>query len=274
MPVDVLNGIDICWDRRGRGAPLLAITGTSADLRKSSNIFETPLPRHFDVASFDQRGLGRSAKPPAPYRMEDYAADALALLDRLDWPRAHVLGISFGGMVAQHLALAAPDRIDRLVLACSSPGGEGGASYPLHEYLHLTPRARAEHMIPISDTRCDARWRLANPEAHAAMVERLADDPFSSEPFHEEGQIAQLRARAGHDVWARLHDLKMPVLICGGRYDGIAPPIIQENLMRRISSSRLHFYEGGHLFLQQDSSAYRNIMAFLSGDDVGGLQCA
>ena len=74
--------------------------------------------------------------------MADFADDAAALLDAVGWDDCLVLGISFGGMVAQEVAIRHPERVRRLVLACTSAGGEGGASYPLHELVDLSPEER------------------------------------------------------------------------------------------------------------------------------------
>ena len=77
------------------------------------------------------------------------------------------------------------------------------------------------------------------------------------------GRKRQLEARIGHDTYDRLHSLAVPVLICGGKYDGIAPPINLRNLHESISGSSLEFYEGGHNFLWQDPKAYEIIIDFL-----------
>ena len=69
--------------------------------------------------------------------MADFAGDLLGLLDHVGWDRCHAIGVSFGGMVLQEAAATAPERFDRVVLACTSPGGDGGASYPLHELVGL-----------------------------------------------------------------------------------------------------------------------------------------
>ncbi len=124
-------------------------------------------PNSFDVLAYDQRGLGRSGKPDVAYSMADYADDAAALLDHVGWRAAKVIGVSFGGMVAQELVLRHPAKVERLVLACTSPGGAGGASYPFHEIQHLKGEERARHLISISDTRLDASWAAANPDAYA-----------------------------------------------------------------------------------------------------------
>jgi 3-oxoadipate enol-lactonase len=195
--------------------------------------------------------------------MADYADDAAALMSELGWDEALVLGVSFGGMVAQELALRHPDRVKRLVLGCTSPGGAGGASFPFHEIDHLQGEARARHMIPISDTRRDAAWAAANPEMHAQFVAMAATDPHAGEPGRAMGAHRQLEARARHDVWDRLSQIDMPVLIAAGKYDGIAKPEAQLNLALRIKGSTLRFFEGGHMFMIQDRSAIPAMTEFL-----------
>ena len=123
MPIETVGDIKICYERQGTGPRLLYISGTGADLRNRPGVFDGPLARAFDVLAFDQRGLGRTSKPDKPYTMSDYADDAARLMDHVGWRHARVLGISFGGMVAQELALRYPAKVDRLVLACA--GGRG-----------------------------------------------------------------------------------------------------------------------------------------------------
>lgn len=260
-----VNDIDIWYERNGAGEPVLVISGTGGDLRKKPSVSDGPLARDFDVVTFDQRGLGQSSKPDQPYSMANYADDAAGLMEAIGWPAAHIVGISFGGMVAQELVLRHPDRVKKLVLCCTSPGGEGGASFPFHEVQHLDPVERAKRLIPISDTRADAAWAEANPELYALMVEMAASDPYRDEPRREMGARRQLEARVGHDTWSRLASITAPTLICGGRYDGVALPETQKNLAARIPGAQLEFFEGGHLFLVQDQSAFAAITRFLKG---------
>jgi 3-oxoadipate enol-lactonase len=168
-------------------------------------------------------------------------------------------------MVAQELVLRHPTRVKRLVLACTSPGGAGGASFPFHEIDHLRGEARARHMIPISDTRRDAAWAKANPDQYAQFVAMGAADPFADEPGRAMGARRQLEARAAHDTWDRLADIRAPVLIAAGKYDGIALPQTQLNLALRIPGSTLRFFEGGHLFMIQDRTAVPAMADFLNG---------
>ena len=264
MPVATVNGLSLYFERAGSGEPLLFISGTGGDLRNKPNQFDGPLAKAFDMISYDQRGLGRSDKPDQRYSMAGYADDAAALMDAVGWDRAKVVGVSFGGMVAQELALRHPHRVRRLVLACTSPGGEGGASYPFHEIGHLTGEARARHLTPISDTRRDDAWASAHPEAYAKLIALGSADPFAGEPGRREGAERQLEARAAHDTWDRLQQITAPTLIAGGRYDGIALPETQERMAGRIPGAELRFFEGGHLFMIQDRSAVPAMIEFLN----------
>ena len=265
MPHATIGDIEIYFERRGEGEPLLFISGTGSDLRNTPNVFEWPYAKAFDLLAYDQRGLGQTAKPDAPYSMAGYADDAARLMDSLGWESALVLGVSFGGMVAQELVLRHPAKVRRLVLACTSPGGEGGASFPFHEVQHLDRLARATMLIPFNDTRWDAAWAAANADLYRQMVALGTLDRFADEPGRAMGARRQLEARALHDVWDRLPDIHCPVMIAAGRYDGIAKPETQERMAARIPGAQLQFFEGGHPFMLQDRAANPAIIAFLQG---------
>lgn len=264
MPSATLNGLTFHFERSGAGERLVFISGTGGDLRAQPNVFASPLAGRFDLLAYDQRGLGRTDKPDVAYSMADYADDAAALLDHVGWDDALVLGVSFGGMVAQELALRHAHQVKRLVLACTSPGGEGGASYPLHEVEHLKGGDRARFLIPISDTRRDAAWAAANAAEYETLVELGSADPFAGEPGRAEGAHRQLEARAAHDTWDRLPQIAAPTLIAAGRYDGVALPATQEKMAAHIPGAELRFFEGGHLFMLQDPAAYPAMIAFLT----------
>jgi len=265
MPVATANGIQIYFERAGSGPPLLFISGTGGDLRAKPNQFDGPLPKSFDMLAYDQRGLGRTEKPDIPYAMADYADDAAALMASQGWDEAFVIGVSFGGMVAQELVLRHPQRVKKLVLACTSPGGAGGASYPFHEIEHLKGEARGSHLMPLSDTRRDEAWAKAEPETFELFLAMAAvDPPGAGEPGHDMGAHRQLEARAKHDTWDRLPAIACPVLIAAGRYDGIALPATQERMAARIPGAELQVFEGGHLFMIQDRTAVPAMTAFLT----------
>jgi 3-oxoadipate enol-lactonase len=265
MPLIRAGELDLYYERKGEGAPLLFISGSGGDLRNTPNVFDGPFPKHFDTLAYDQRGLGRSAKPDRGYTMADYADDAAKLMQALGWSNALVAGVSFGGMVAQEFAIRHPQMVRRLVLACTSPGGSGGASYPLHTIEHMTREERARHMIPISDVRHDAAWAKANPKQFEQALAIASADPFADEPGHAMGLHRQLEARAAHDTWDRLARIACPTLITAGKYDGIALPATQEKMAARIPGAQLRFFDGGHLFMIQDRDAFPAMIAFLKG---------
>jgi 3-oxoadipate enol-lactonase len=258
MPWANLPDITLYYECRGAGRPILFLGGTGSDLRRPPTAFDRALAEDFSVLAFDQRGMGRSAKPDQPYTMAGYAEDAAALLDHMGWGRVAVLGYSFGGMVAQELALNHPERVERLVLMSTTSGGAGGASYPLHELAGLAPAERARRMVELGDTRRDAAWREANRRLYDALVEEtLAGIVLGSdEPGHDQGARRQLEARRRHDTWERLPRLSLPAAVCAGEYDGIAPPGHQAALAQRIPGARFHRFQGGHLFFLQDARAH------------------
>jgi len=268
MPFVAVRDLRMYFEIHGTGPRLLSISGTGGDLRRSPNIFELPIARHFEILAYDQRGLGQTSCPDILYTMADYADDANALLEAVGWDRCFVMGISFGGMVAQELALRYAHRVERLVLACTSSGGVGGASYPLHELADLPLKDYARQMLYLSDTRIDAIWQAANP----AQFQLLFDQTLArlrvgiEEPGRQMGFRRQLEARSHHDTYERLPTLRMPVYVCGGWYDGIATPANLEALQKQIPGARLELFEGGHLFYIQDPRAFDRIVAFLRGE--------
>jgi 3-oxoadipate enol-lactonase len=268
MPFIRVRDLTVYYERKGQGPKLFVITGTNGDLRRKPSVLDSPLAEHFDTVAYDQRGLGRTTKPDKPYTMADYADDAAGLMDSLQWKSACVLGVSFGGMVAQEFALRHPEKVERLALACTASGGAGGASYPLHKLQDLAPEERVKLLIGVQDTRRDAAWQAANPEqaqkAVAEMLVRRAPvDP--SDPLIAMGMRRQLEARAGHDTFVRLPQLKIPVGLFAGKYDAVAPESTQQAMAAQIKGAITQFFEGGHLFLTQDPAAYPAVAKFLEG---------
>lgn len=267
MPVAHVRGIDLYYEIHGSGPRVLSISGTGADLRANPTRGSGPLEQHCTVLMYDQRGLGQSGKPDEPYSMAEYADDAVGLLDAIGWASCHVIGVSFGGMVAQHLALRHPERVERLVLACTSSGGAGGSSFDLRELDGLDADDRTRRWLPLLDTRNDVS---VDPPRLAPGVETLLGalsrhgELGTGDPAAAIGARRQLEARAGHDVWEQLHRLDAPTLVLGGRYDGQAPPDNSERLAARIPDARLVLCEGGHVFLLQDPSAWPTVIEFFT----------
>jgi pimeloyl-ACP methyl ester carboxylesterase len=257
-----LNGIEIYFERSGSGPRLLFFNGSGSSLDNSGFLL-SPFRARLDVVAHDQRGMGRTSVPAGPYTMADYAADALALLDHIGWERCRVVGISFGGMVAQELAVTRPDRVERLALLCTSSGGEGGSSYPLHELRAMAPGERAEVGRAILDSRFDEAW-LASHSGDRMLDQMMAARAEAARTAEQErGEYEQLEARRRHDVWDRLHSIACPTLVACGRYDGIAPVANGKAIASRIPGAEVRIYEGGHAFFVQDRTALPDVVEFL-----------
>jgi 3-oxoadipate enol-lactonase len=258
MPFASAPGARLFYQRQGKGCPVVFLPGVGSDLRSGSSVFNTCLAGRFDILTLDHRGTGRSDKPDVAYSMAQYAQDVESVMDAAGWHSAHIIGVSFGGMVAQELAIRNPARVRSLVLCCTTSGGAGGSSYPLHQLPDPANDMHSEKMLGIWDTRLGKAWQVDHPEVAARMrTDSLAImPPFLKEPGGETGFMRQLEARSQHDTYQRLPAIQAPTLICGGRYDGHAKAEFLINLQRQIADAEIAFFEGGHNFLNQDPKAY------------------
>jgi len=217
MPKVDVAGTELYYERSGAGEPMLLIQGMSATHLTWGRPFLAALEPHFECVVYDHRGMGRSGRALLPFTIADLAADALALLDALEIESAHVVGISMGGMTAQELALAQPERVRTLTLGATYCGGpEGSLMAP--EDVQLLGAAmqsgdpervrRAMWEINLSpafredDHRYDAFLAMANalPAPRAVVME-------------------QMRACAAHDTSERLGRLSVPTLVVHGEAD-------------------------------------------------------
>jgi 3-oxoadipate enol-lactonase len=262
VPTARVNGIRVYYEHAGEGPRVIFLNGSGTSIASSGPLIDAFRGR-FEVVVHDQRGLGETDIPPGPYTMQDYAVDALGLLDAIGWESCRVFGVSFGGMVALELAVTAPGRVERLAVACTSPGGAGGASYPLHELEALDADERGALASRLLDTRFDGDWLAAHP-ADRALVEQLAARGREKSDEQRRGEREQLLARRGHDVTARLDRIACPTLVAAGRYDGIAPVPNSEAIASRVRGADLRVYEGGHIFFAQDPRALPEIFDFLA----------
>ncbi|MFT5201359.1 MAG: 3-oxoadipate enol-lactonase [Candidatus Aldehydirespiratoraceae bacterium] len=259
MPHIDVRGLTMYFEFHGDGPPLLHISGSGADLRTTMPD-RTPLNRTFTGLHYDQRGLGQTSPGDAQPTMEDFADDAAALCAVQGWDRCHVMGTSFGGMVAQHLAIRHRELVDRLVLNCTSPGGDA-ASYPLHELQHLSAEERADVWMPLMDTRYVAGEDLPGLEGFTQLFRDRQSAELSAEAAA--GNARQLEARRHHDATAGLGSITAPTLVCAGKYDAVAPIANSEKLVAAIPDATLKTFEGGHIFMLQDPEAMPRIRDFL-----------
>ena len=242
------GGLTVNCRIEGEGPPLLYLGGSNFDLSIRAAVFDSLLPRHFTVAAADPRGLGGTDAPDGEWTMEDYARDALHLLDALGWERADILAESFGAMTALHLAALAPERVNRMALSAGSPGGAGGSSYPIQKLRGIEdPRLRAAAALELLDCRFADLSRQSPSEAEEMIAARIAiEAAFLASHANAQGYPRLLRARAGHDAWTKLPDIETPTLVFAGRYDRQAPLDRSENIARALPNAMLHIVDGGH----------------------------
>lgn len=270
MTTEHVNGIDIHHEVHGRSDAdarwVLNIGGTGGDLRETFP-HSSPLNTAFRVLHYDQRGLGQTSKPETDYTMEQYADDAAALIDRVIAPtgtqRCHVVGTSFGGMVALHLALRHPDLVDRLVLLVTSPGGEY-PSHPLSQLQADTPQDAFETRMRLLDRRWDPDADEPIPGIGGIydIVKMRALRTLT--PDVAAGLARQIAARDGHDVLDRLESIPHRTFVACGRHDDQAPAENSQVLADRMPNATVQVFEGGHLLALQDPTVWPTVLDFLS----------
>ena len=263
MAIISTKDLDIYFERstpRTNG-PLLFIGGTGGDLRNKPNQLDSPLSKHFEIISYDQRGLGQTSSPSGSYSMQQYADDAAHLLDELKIDTIPVMGVSFGGMVAQEFIKRHASRVSKLILACTSSGGDGGSSYPLHTLEELNEEEKLETSIKINDIRITDAWIEQNDDLWKS-IKQQAENRNAYKPLPR-NLLKQLLARKDHNTYGDLDEINIPTFLLGGKYDGIAPMLNMEQMHQKIDNSKLEFYEGGHLFLIQDTNAFQDIINWL-----------
>jgi 3-oxoadipate enol-lactonase len=255
------DGVDLYYERAGAGPPVLLVMGLGMNATGWWRTIPV-LARGFTVLSFDNRGVGRSGRPPGPYSMAQMADDAVAVLDAAGVEAAHVYGVSLGGMIAQEIALRRPDRVLGLVLAATTPGGEHAVA-PDAEALavfHRRGQMPAEEAVWASvpynyaaRTRRDRGQRIAED-----IVQRLRF-PIEPEPY-----MAQLAAALSHDAYARLGAISHPTLVVHGAEDRMVHPDNARLLAERIPAAQLRLWEQtGHLFFTDEPGIDPAVSEFL-----------
>ncbi|MGA8439181.1 MAG: alpha/beta fold hydrolase [Candidatus Sulfotelmatobacter sp.] len=260
------QGAKLYWDEQGRGEPVLLIMG----LGYPSSLWHRARPvlsEHFRTVAFDNRGVGLSDVPPGPYAIATMASDAAAVLDAAGVFRAHIFGVSMGGMIAQEFALQYPARTGSLILGCTSPGGPSAV--------------RAERKV--SDILMARGMTLE--QAREAIVPYIYDAATPREKIDEdlslrrkwlasmEGYTAQLQAIPAWEGYSRIAQITSPTLVLHGKSDALVPYANGELIATLIPGAKLVLIEhASHLFLtDQPEVAHQEILAFLLSQAPIGL---
>ncbi len=232
----------LAYDVEGSGESLVMIPGLGYG-RTGWGPAPARLSRRFTVVTFDNRGFGGSEITPGPYTTAQLAEDALGLLDTLAIERAHVLGISLGGLIAQELVLAAPERVHKLVL-CSTTAG-GPASVPMPEKT-VALMGRQPQLDPQEAMRLFVENALS-PDPSEELVDEIVAYRTANPP-DPAGWYAQAAAGAAHDAMERLGDIRAPTLVVHGTADNVVDAGNAPLIADAIPGARLELLEGvGHL---------------------------
>jgi len=262
MPTARIGDLDMAYEVEGEGPPLLAIMGLTGSMGHWRG-FPGRFADEHRVITFDNRGVGGTSVPPGPYSAAQMANDALGLLDHLGIPKATVFGISMGGMIAQHLALLAPERVEKLVLGCTTHGGPKGI-LPDAEVLAAfqnVGRGSAEATVR---TLLALNFSAGFTTKHADVFESLVRYGLANR-MSAVGFQGQFMAVATHDVAERVKEIAIPTLLITGDVDRLIPAGNAKLLHAAIPDSRIVTLEGvGHMFwIEGADAAEKAIRDFL-----------
>jgi len=258
MPLAKLGDIKINYKVEGMGDPLVMIMGFSSPMigwYYQAQFFR----RHYRVITFDNRGVGKSDKPQGPYTTRMMADDTVHLMDHLGIEKAHILGASMGGMIAQELAINYPERVSKLVLACTyAKYDEKSRNTPEMEKLsQLPPKRRATYVISFSFNKPLYRYIFGSLGWLSSMF------MGTSASIGIEGQNA---ACMKHNTLERLESITADTLVIVGTDDRLINPVSSEDIASRIPRAWFVKIEGGsHTFMVEMRDDFnREVLKFLS----------
>src|SRR5687767_3135605 len=236
------NGQELYFEVHGEGPPLVLVMGIGYDATLWTLAQVPALSQRFQVVIFDNRDVGRSSKAAAPYTIADMADDVAALMDALAIKRAHLLGLSMGGMIAQEFALRHADRLHRLVLRGCGAAPARGAFDPIRTWKWVKANDESGEVFACQQfTWLFSNTFLGNEEAVQQTLNLLTSDPH---PVGPEAYNRQAQAYLRYDALVRLADLKSPTLVIVGEQDLLTPPWICREVADRIPGSQFEIIKG------------------------------
>jgi len=268
VPKAQVNGISMYYQVHGRGEPLVMIQGFGGG--HEGWFFQTRAFReHFQVIVFDNRGIGKTERSPNPYSIETMAEDTVRLMDSLEIEKAHVLGMSLGGIVAQEVAIGHPERVMKLVLVCTTTGeAETSDVHPdMLKAIGVKEGTTEPDLRSVDFTESMGTIvRLAfNKRLYRTVLVPLAK--YQVGRAGTGGYLEQMEAVVGHTTAERLDQVRAQTLVITGSEDRIVSPKSSEEIARRIAGARLVALSGGsHAFnIEMRGRFNREVLAFLRG---------
>jgi 3-oxoadipate enol-lactonase len=263
MPLATVNDININYQEEGKGDPLVMIMGFAAG--RSAWLGQIRFFRkYYSVITFDNRGAGKSDKPPGPYSTKMMAEDTVKLMDDLGIEKAHIMGVSMGGMIAQELAINYPERVMKLVLASTyaSRDEASGDAAEQAKFMQLAPEERTSAMVGLAFNKPFYRFVFG---LLASVMTRFTGASARA------GTEGQREACQRHDTLDRLHSITAPTLVIVGTEDRLIKPVSSEVLAGRIPNAKLVKVEGGSHYLSFEMKNVFNweVLNFLKTDSPG-----
>jgi pimeloyl-ACP methyl ester carboxylesterase len=262
MPKATTRDIVTYYEEAGRGEPLLMIMGISGDLQGWA--LQVPeLSKHFRVITYDNRGAGRSSAPDRPYSIKQMAGDACALLDHLGIAKAHVLGFSMGGYIAQEFAIAHPERVNKLILLATAPSIDGFGRVLVRSLMDMRRSSMSrEQFVRAMAPFLYSPELLDDEDRYERAILNSVSNPYSQSDV---GFLRQAEAILGFDASDRIASVKSPALVVVGKDDILVPPRNSEKLAKLLPSATLKQLSGGHIGCIEYPAEYNAAFAeFLS----------
>ncbi len=256
MPTVPVRDLMMYYEEAGSGDPLVLIMGLGGDLQAWAN--QVPaLAQHFRVITFDNRGAGRTSAPDRPYSIEQMAADTAALLDRLGIERAHVLGFSMGGYIAQELALHHPKRVGKLILLATAPDIDGFGRNVLRNFIDV----RRSNLSREQFARFMATW-LYSPELlddERRLERAIAAVLANPYPQKDHGFIRQAEAILNWRPAGRQREIQHETLVVCGKDDILVPPRNSRRLAELLPKAKLVELPGAHVGCMEYPELYNPV---------------
>jgi pimeloyl-ACP methyl ester carboxylesterase len=269
MPKVKVNGVGIAYEVRGQGEPLVMIQGLGSP-RIGWFFQKSAFSRHFRVVMMDNRGVGKSDKPTDAYTVRDMADDVMGLMDHLGIDKAHIMGASMGGMIAQEIAINYPDRVNKLVLVCTTPGiNDTVIRMEQQKALGLGDGSTETDLDNLDWKGMGTVMRNVVGLSFNRRLPRLFFIPISKLYFRSEkvvrGIIGQIKAVADHNTLDRLNQIKASTLVIAGTEDKILSPISSDIIAEHISNARLVKIDGGShsFFIERMGEFNKEVISFL-----------